>query len=303
MPGIRQARERWEKERDRGSALVARVQARRDSDSPLGAALEAIELDRLRAGGLLAGGIAFRTFLWLLPTALLATGVLGLVRDAAHEPPDVVARRLGLGGVVGSSVAGAVDQSTRGTALLLASGLVLTVYFGVSLVRALRIACTIAWDLPFERRPHLLRDGVIISAALVVQLSGSAAASALRSRTDGPGSVGVTVAVALLACVLWLGIDLLLPHGDAPITALVPGALLMVVGLQALYLVTIYYFAHRLATSGDLYGSLGVAGTLLLWLYVIARLFVASMFFDAALWRRKRLRLEARRPGPRPGPP
>ena len=118
--------------------------------SVLGAALEAMELDRLRAGGLLAGGIAFRAFLWLLPTALLATGVLGLIRDAAHESPDVVARRLGLGGVVGSSVAGAVDQSTRGTALLLASGLVLTVYFGVSLVRALRIACIIAWDLPFS---------------------------------------------------------------------------------------------------------------------------------------------------------
>jgi uncharacterized BrkB/YihY/UPF0761 family membrane protein len=295
MPGIRKARARWEKERDRGSALVARVQERRDSDSPLGAALEAIELDRLRAGGLLAGGIAFRAFLWLLPTALLATGVLGLVRDAAHEQPDVVARRLGLGGVVGSSVAGAVDQSSRGTALLLASGLVFMVYFGVSLVRALRIACVIAWDLPFERRPHLLRDGVLISAALVVQLSCSAAASALRSHAGGLGeSVGVTVAVALLACVLWLGIDMLLPHGDAPITALMPGALLMVAGLQLLYLVTIYYFAHRLATSGDLYGTLGVAATLLLWLYVVARLFVATMFFDAVLWKRKRLRLEGR---------
>ena len=262
-----------------------------------------MEFDRLRAGGLLAGGIAFRAFLWLLPTALLATGVLGLIRDAAHESPDVVARRLGLGGVVGSSVAGAVDQSTRGTALLIASGLVLTVYFGVSLVKALRIACIIAWDMPFERRPHLLRDGVIISAALVIQLSCSAAASSLRNHTDTAGSIAVTVAVALFACVLWLGIDVLLPHGDAPVTSLIPGALLMVAGLQALYLVTIYYFAHRLATSGDLYGSLGIAGTLLLWLYVIARLFVASMFFDAALWKRRRLRLEAKEAGATRGPP
>ena len=102
---------------------------------------------------------------------------------------------------------------------------------------------------------------------------------------------------------LWLGIDVLLPHGDAPVTSLIPGALLMVAGLQALYLVTIYYFAHRLATSGDLYGSLGIAGTLLLWLYVIARLFVASMFFDAALWKRRRLRREARATGTTPGPP
>ena len=71
----------------------------------------------------------------------------------------------------------------------------------------------------------------------------------------------------------------------------------MMVALQGLYVATIYYFAHRIETSGDLYGPLGVAATLLLWLFAIARVFVASMFFDAALWRRtQRRRAEASRP-------
>jgi uncharacterized BrkB/YihY/UPF0761 family membrane protein len=90
--------------------------------------------------------------------------------------------------------------------------------------------------------------------------------------------------------VLWLGIELLLPHGDTPVSALVPGVLVMVLALQLLYIATIYYFSHRLATSGDLYGSLGVAATLLLWLFVIARVFVLTMFLDASLWKRTQLR-------------
>jgi membrane protein len=285
MRDVHGARQRLRAQRDRCSALQARIEERRGSDSFVGAALEAIELDRRRAGGLLAGGIAFRAFLWLLPAALLATGVLGVIRDTAHEDPDVVARRLGLGGVVGSSVAGAVDQSSRSTVLLLASGAVLMLYFGVSLVRALRIASVIAWDLPAVRRPHLVRDGAIISAALSAQLACSAAASSLRGYA-GPGSILVTIGVAAFACALWFGIDVLLPHGDAPFTALVPGAIMMMVALELLYLATIYYFAHRLSTSGELYGPLGVAATLLLWLFVIARVFVATMFLDAALWQR-----------------
>jgi uncharacterized BrkB/YihY/UPF0761 family membrane protein len=289
MPSARRSRQRLLEQRDRVSALIERVQQRRGADSFVGACLEAVDLDRRRAGGLLAGGIAFRAFLWLLPTSLLATGVLGIIRDASHEQPDVVARRLGLGGVVGSSVAEAVDQSSRSTALLLASGVVLMLYFGVSLVRALRIACVIAWDLPAVRRPHLIRDGAIISGALATQLVCSAAASSLRGYA-GAASVLVTIGVAALACALWLGIDLLLPHGDAPLSALVPGVIMMIVALELLYLATIYYFTRRLSSSGELYGSLGIAATLLFWLFVIARVFVATMFLDAALWKRTQAR-------------
>src|SRR4051794_9761320 len=44
------------------------------------AALEAGDLDRRRAGSLLAGGIAFRLFLWLLPASLFVAALAGLVR-------------------------------------------------------------------------------------------------------------------------------------------------------------------------------------------------------------------------------
>ena len=58
-------------------------------------------------------------------------------------------------------------------------------------------------------------------------------------------------------------------------------------GLQLMHLATEYYFAAKLASGGQLYGSLGIAATLLLWLFVVARLVIAGAFLNAALWYRK----------------
>jgi membrane protein len=285
MSLVRSCRERVQHGRERGASAIARLEARTGEPSLIGTALRAVDLDRRRAGGVLAGGIAFRAFLWLLPSALLATGLIGLVRDISHDRPEAVARRVGLSGVVGHYVADASKQSSRGTVLLLGFGFVLTVYLGMGLVRAMRITCVIAWDLPLVRRPHVLRDGVLLTLALGTQLLASAVTSHLRD-TAGNGEILVTLAAALIGGVIWFSIALLLPHGDAPPSALVPGALLMALALQVLYLVTVYYFSRRIESAGELYGPLGVAATLLLWLYIVARLFVIASFFDAALWQR-----------------
>jgi uncharacterized BrkB/YihY/UPF0761 family membrane protein len=84
----------------------------------------------------------------------------------------------------------------------------------------------------------------------------------------------------------------LLPHADASLTALVPGAVLVALGMQAMHLVIALYLAPKLGRSPELYGSLGAATVILLGLYVTARLITASAFLKAALWERKR-RIEA----------
>ena len=58
------------------------------------------------------------------------------------------------------------------------------------------------------------------------------------------------------------------------------------VGHALLQVATVYYFAPKLTRAPALYGSLGSAATLLLWLFLIARILVASAFLNAALWRR-----------------
>ena len=137
---------------DVGRLRLGKMRSRYDL---VDAALEAAELDRNRAGGLLAGGTVFRAFVWLLPMALLTTGLLGLVRDFSVENPETVAREVGLAGVIANAVGSASSQSSSATALLIAIGVVLTVYTGMGFVRALRVAYVLAWGLPLGRRPGL----------------------------------------------------------------------------------------------------------------------------------------------------
>src|SRR3954447_7179098 len=64
-----------------------RVEELRRRSALVDAALEAGDLDRRRAGSLLAGGIAFRIFLWLLPAALFVAALSGLIRPTGGAAP------------------------------------------------------------------------------------------------------------------------------------------------------------------------------------------------------------------------
>jgi membrane protein len=94
-------------------------------------------------------------------------------------------------------------------------------------------------------------------------------------------------AMIFIYAVAWFGLSLLLPHRDAPWTALLPGAAIVAVGLEGLHLVTVYYLSRKVSTSSDLYGPVGAAIGILLWAYLFGRLTVAAAVFNATLWHRR----------------
>ena len=81
--------------------------------------------------------------------------------------------------------------------------------------------------------------------------------------------LGLILATSLAFAVLRL------PRADAPWTSVVPGAVLTGVGMRLLGLGVSTYFAYRLDHSNDLYGALGLAVVMMLFLFLVARLFVA----------------------------
>jgi membrane protein len=85
---------------------------------------------------------------------------------------------------------------------------------------------------------------------------------------------------------IWLALELLLPHGDAPWQALVPGALLVAVGMQVVHLGTVLFLGNRIEHASATYGSFGAALTMLVWLYIVSRVIVGSAMLNAALWHR-----------------
>jgi uncharacterized BrkB/YihY/UPF0761 family membrane protein len=94
------------------------------------------------------------------------------------------------------------------------------------------------------------------------------------------GLFGALVVLALFA-------SSLLPHAPVPLVRLVPGALLLAVTAQALHVLTVFYLSPKLRSSSELYGGLGAAATVLLWLYLIGRLVVLSAVLNATLWERQ----------------
>jgi uncharacterized BrkB/YihY/UPF0761 family membrane protein len=284
--------DRADRTRQRGERQLEQLRAEHEL---VDAALQAGDLDRRRAGSLLAGGIAFRLFLWMLPAALLIAGAVGLVRPSGTAQPDHVARTLGLGASVAATIRQATRESERGTAVLLAIGIGLTLYMSMSLIRALRVAHVLAWEEPMRRRSHVLRDGALLSVALLTMTVVETGVAYLRHRVGVGASLPLALIPVAIGGGIWVGVSLLLPHADADWPALIPGAALFAGGLAVLHFATIYYFAPKLGRAPALYGSLGTAATLLAWLFVASRIVVAGAFLNATLWRRGEGRRAERR--------
>ena len=131
----------WEKTRAR-SPLVARGFAIADRD-------------RARLGGLLAGAVAYRFFLWLLPFGLMLVGVLGAVTDLNPEAVDEASEAVGLQGLL----TGVLQDAARERRLVVRDpiGLFGTLYAGIGAVRALRVTHAAAWAVPAEGMRSPLR--------------------------------------------------------------------------------------------------------------------------------------------------
>ena len=67
-------------------------------------------------------------------------------------------------------------------------------------------------------------------------------------------------------------------------TAFLPGAVIFRFRLEAPHIFTVYFLANKLASSSDLYGALGLAGTALFFLFLIGRGVVWAAELNAVVW-------------------
>jgi uncharacterized BrkB/YihY/UPF0761 family membrane protein len=251
------------------------------------AVVESLERERAVGSGLLAGGLAYRLFLWLVPYGLVLAGIASFWSDTDPEGVESAARHFGLGGAAARSARSAFDREAHNRWYLLGAGIVLLVWFGMSAMRALRIVNAIAW----AERPSKLRKPLDASLAFCGFVIGvtflGAFAQWLRGEVGQPAELIVTLTTLAVYCGAALSAMWLLPHGGAPWQALVPGVFVVAVGLLLMQVVVTLYLAPKLSRSPSLYGALGGATVVLLWLYLIARLIVSAAFFNATLWDRK----------------
>jgi uncharacterized BrkB/YihY/UPF0761 family membrane protein len=265
---------------ERGRDLLARIPG-------FDAGVETLEAEARSGAPLLAGGLAYRLFFWLVAFGLFNAAILSFwVRDS---PEDVkaTARSFGLAGVATNSATSAIRDGSHARWYFLIAGLILLVYFGMGAARALYVSSVLAWRLDPVRLQRPIRASAIFTGAVIGAFALSLGSEWLRHHAPKGGLLGAVAAslalVVASAAVFWI-----LPHGPVRSwRSLLPGAIEVAVGMTAIQLVVVYYLANKLERSPKLYGALGASTVVLLWLFLVARLVIAGMFLNATLERRR----------------
>jgi uncharacterized BrkB/YihY/UPF0761 family membrane protein len=271
--------------RARAERLERRAEAERERHRSVDAVFDMVERDGEVGGGIIAGALAYRLFIWLLPLALVAVAGLGIAADASSDSPRHTAGSVGLEGFVTSSIAHAADSPNRWYAILI--GIPILVWATRSVLRVLIGAHRLVWmdvraAAPKPKPAAALRLLGVLLCFVVV----SAGTSAVRDASAGAGVLATLLAVLPYAG-LWLLVTLRLPHRDAPWTALVPGALLLGAGVEVLHALFVYFFTPYAVAKQGTYGALGAAAALLVGLFLASRLVVAAAVLNATLWDRR----------------
>ena len=268
----------------RAEQVKVRAHQERSRHASVDTMFEIVDRDGEVGGGIIAGALAYRFFIWILPLALVAVAGLGIAADAASESPGDAARSVGLAGLVTSSISGAADSSKRWYALIV--GIPILVYVTRSVLRSFIGAHRLVWTdvraaAPKPTLAATLRLLVLMLAYFLV----SGLAAAIRSWSPGFGILA-TILIVVVYAGLWLVISLRLPHRDAPWVWLLPGAFVVGVGIEAMHVFTVYFLVPYAINKQGTYGALGAAAALLFGLYILSRLIVGSADVNATLWER-----------------
>ncbi len=257
----------------------ARLETERGRRSWVRLAVRAWERDRARAGGLLAGGLAYRVFLWQVPAALLIVAVAGSFAQVAELDPGQVAEDAGLTASVAVAVGQAARDAGTSTWWLLFLGLWGVAWAGRGAARALHVVSVIAYEAPTRPVPatkaSLVFTGLMFGAMGIQLVSDHLLGDSVWAKL----LLVVLSVMATLALVVWA--MTLLPRGGRRWTVVLPGAVLVGVSLLVLRLGSSVYFSGRIDRVQDVYGSIGIAIVILLVLYLAARVFVWGTFLSA----------------------
>jgi len=287
---------------EQASSLKERLEASRPKNPAIDAVLRTIERDRATGGGVLAGAVAFRIFMFMVPFVFLIVGVFGIGSSAADQDPQTLARKAGITGIVAKSLS-SVGDLTLGERILYVVVVGFATFLATrALLKVLRIVHALVWHEragKFERpaRAALALIGIVIFAVGLAALVG-----VLRGQSFILGLLASLI-YAAVPVAIWVFVSWHLPHAEVPWTALIPGAVLLGIGLEAMHLFTVYWIARSVENKTETYGSIGFAIALLFWAYMIGRLITTAAVVNESLWTRNEERVAARRRAPEAHPP
>lgn len=264
--------------RRKATIVAARAQRAAEDHASVAVPFRAMERNRGVAANVLAGGAAYRLFLWLLPFGLVVGGALGL--GDADSIQDAVASG-GLAEAIVDAIGDIARAADSSAWWLLLVGLPLLLWEGYTGARALQLIHSLVWDDP-PRRIRPLPSSLLFSTTMCVFIGTIALTWWLRDK-DELAWLGVLVLMVIPLAGLWLLVSLRLPHGSASWTALLPGAFLVAIGFQVTHGLVIYFLGSKLESEMSLYGALGVVATILFFMWLVGWIVVTAPILNSAI--------------------
>lgn len=267
--------------RERITKWLQQLEAMRPTNRVVETGYRLLERDARIAGGVLGGGLAYRLFFWSLALSVLLFGGLGFVAPSTVEE---AANNASLGTAFATSMSTAAAESQSSRWWLLLTGIFLVIWFAFTLLRALRLVQAGAWQVPSGRTfPKPLNIASVLAVPVVFILI--SAMTGVLANVLGPfsGIISFIISTAVFAGLIALGMSWL-PHSPAPLRAHLPGAVGLALFLELLGGFGEFYLADELASQQALYGVLGLAATMLFFLYLIGRVTVWSCELNAVSW-------------------
>jgi hypothetical protein len=170
---------RYERARARVTAAVAGAKSAGERHVSLAVPLRAAERNRRVAASVLAGGLAYRLFLWLLPFGLIIGGALGFLNADSTE------KAVSTGGLPAavSNAIGDVARSERSNSWwLLAVGVPLLLWAGYAGAKAVQLVHSLVWEEP-PAKTKPLRGSLAFTGMLCAVWAAIALAWWLRDET------------------------------------------------------------------------------------------------------------------------
>ena len=237
-------------------------------------------------GSYLASGVTLAGFLSLFPLLLVGIAVVGFVSRAGTEIANGVIEQLGLTGTAAQTVRQMIlraEDSRKAASIIGFAGLV---WSGLGLVGALQYAVNTSWQMTGRGWKDKLRGMAWLAGAAVGFLASFGVSAALNFLPGWLAPLGIAIGL-VINFGLWLWTLKTLANVEVGWRALVPGAVLGAVGLEALKLLGSLYLPRAVRSASALYGPLGVVFAILAWLLFFGRLLVYSNILNVVRWEQE----------------
>jgi YihY family inner membrane protein len=266
--------------------IKGKLYALGDRFTPLKRALEVQDRYSDLHGNNLAAAVTFQAFVSLFPLLLVAVAVVGFIAGNGTDVAGKVIGQLGLNGDAAKAVTDAVTAAKGSKKAASAIGLISLFWSGLGLVNAIQYAYNQVWQVQ-ERGLKDKAVGMLWLGGGVVLFVGAAMVTTVLRWLPGYfAPLGIVVALGV-NLILWIWTAKILPNTNLPWRAVIPGSILAAIGLEILKAVGAFYVPKAVASSSQLYGTLGVVFALLAWLFFFGRLIVYSATLNVVLWERK----------------